>query len=249
MNGEYLTPAQVAAANAKAVPKIAADAIPADRSTFIRQTYLHVAGAIGTFTILEFLLFQTGIPEAMLSGLQSVPYSWLAVLAAFGGVGWLASRVASANVSRRLQYAALGAYVLAETVIFMPLLLVASSIGGASVISSAALLTLMLVTGLTVAVFATGADFSWMQPVLCIGGFVALGVIVASMFLGFTLGVLFSAVMVLFAAGCILFDTSNVLHHYRTDQYVGASLELFASIALLFWYVLRIVMSLTSSDD
>ena len=30
----------------------------------------------------------------------------------------------------------------------------------------------------------------------------------------------------------------------RTDQHVGAALELFASVALLFWYVLRLLMSL-----
>jgi FtsH-binding integral membrane protein len=38
------------------------------------------------------------------------------------------------------------------------------------------------------------------------------------------------------------------LHHYRTDQYVAASLALFASVALLFWYILRIMISLNSRD-
>jgi FtsH-binding integral membrane protein len=50
--------------------------------------------------------------------------------------------------------------------------------------------------------------------------------------------------MILLASGYILYDTSNVLHHYRTDQYVAASLALFAAVALLFWYVLRLLMEL-----
>ncbi|HCN07761.1 MAG TPA: permease, partial [Lentisphaeria bacterium] len=42
----------------------------------------------------------------------------------------------------------------------------------------------------------------------------------------------------------ILYTTSKVLHDYGPSQYVGAALELFAAVALLFWYVLRIVMAL-----
>ncbi len=39
--------------------------------------------------------------------------------------------------------------------------------------------------------------------------------------------------MVVFASGYILYDTSNVLHHYRTEQYVAASLALFASVGIV----------------
>jgi FtsH-binding integral membrane protein len=33
-----------------------------------------------------------------------------------------------------------------------------------------------------------------------------------------------------------------VLHKYTSTQYVAASLEIFAAVALLFWYVLRLFM-------
>jgi len=49
--------------------------------------------------------------------------------------------------------------------------------------------------------------------------------------------------MVILAAGSILYNTSNIIHHYNTQQYVAASLSLFASVALLFWYLLQIFMS------
>ena len=60
---------------------------------------------------------------------------------------------------------------------------------------------------------------------------------------GFQLGLFFSVAMVAFAGAAILYDTSNVLHHYPEDRYVAASLQLFTSVALLFWYVLRIFLS------
>jgi FtsH-binding integral membrane protein len=59
---------------------------------------------------------------------------------------------------------------------------------------------------------------------------------------GFTLGMAFSYCMIALACGYILYDTSNVLHHYRTEQYVAAALALFAAVMLLFWYVLRILL-------
>jgi len=73
--------------------------------------------------------------------------------------------------------------------------------------------------------------------------------IVCSIFFGgFNLGVWFSGAMVGLASGYILYDTSNVMHHYRTDQHVAASLALFASVALLFWYILQLLMQFSSSD-
>jgi FtsH-binding integral membrane protein len=49
--------------------------------------------------------------------------------------------------------------------------------------------------------------------------------------------------MIGLAGAAVLYDTSNILHHYPKDKYVAASLALFASIAMMFWYVLRLFMS------
>ena len=86
-------------------------------------------------------------------------------------------------------------------------------------------------------------DFSFLAPILAIGGFAALGFIVASAFFGFSLGSVFAFVMVAFAGTAILYETSNVLHRFNTNQHVAASLTLFASVALLFWYILSIFSS------
>jgi hypothetical protein len=77
-----------------------------------------------------------------------------------------------------------------------------------------------------------------------VGGFVALGLIIAGSVFGFNLGLAFSGGMILLASGAILYDTSKVLHHYPEDAHVGAALEIFASIALLFWYVLQFIISM-----
>jgi FtsH-binding integral membrane protein len=141
-----------------------------------------------------------------------------------------------------VQYAGLSLYVVAEAWIFLPMLMVANSMEN-GVIGKAAVVTSALVLGLTVIAFTTRKDFTFLGGFLKIGGMVALGAIVASFFLPITLGFWFSVLMVLFAAGSILHSTSNIMYHYRTTQYVAASLSLFASVALLFWYVLRLFMS------
>src|SRR5439155_20055003 len=104
-------------------------------------------------------------------------------------------------------------------------------------------LPLCMFAGLTAVVFFTRNDYSYLGPILWMGGLLLLGVAIAGAIFGFHLGLLFCFAGVALACGFILYDTSNVLHHFRTDQHVAASLELFASVALLFWYVLRIVMS------
>lgn len=48
--------------------------------------------------------------------------------------------------------------------------------------------------------------------------------------------------MVGFAGAAILYDTSNILREYPEDRYISAALQLFASVALMFWYVLRLFM-------
>jgi FtsH-binding integral membrane protein len=222
---------------------VAAAAPAADRAAFLQRTYAHLLGAVTAFVALEWLLLQApgidGVVRTMLGG----RFSWLIVLGAFMAVSWIADRWARSATSPAMQYLGLSLFVVAEAVIFLPLLYVAANFAGPLTIPVAGGMTLFVFGALTGIVFVWKADFSFLRGFLAIGGLVAMGVIVASILFGFNLGILFSAVMVVFASGAILYDTSNVLHHYRTDQHVSASLALFASVALLFWYLLRIVMA------
>ncbi len=218
---------------------------PSERAQFIQKTYLHLAGAIAAFILVEFFLFQTGLAELMFRLIAGSRFTWLAILGGFAILGWLSQSLAAKADSVGTQYAGLGIYVVAEAIIFAPILYIAVVFSDPSVLPTAAILTLGLFAGLTAIAFISKKDFSFLGGILTIVGFIALGLIVCSILFGFTLGLFFSVAMVIFAAGAILYGTSNVIHRYSTNQYVAASLELFASVALLFWYILQIVMSMS----
>lgn len=222
----------------------AANAAPEARASFIRKTYLHLAGAILAFILLETYLFMSGIANTIAATVLGGRLSWFLVLAAFMGVSFLASWWANHQTSKAMQYLGLALYVVAEAIIFVPLLFIVANFGGGGeVILKAGIVSIGLFLGITSVVFLTKSDFSFLGPILAIGGFVALGFIAASLLFGFSLGSLFAFIMVAFAGTAILYETSNVLHRYHTTQHVAASLTLFAAIALLFWYILSIFSS------
>lgn len=222
----------------------AAEASPAARVSFIRKTYLNLGGAVLAFIAIEALLLASPLAEPIVRIFLGGRMSWLIVLGAFMLVGWVAERWARSATSQTMQYLGLGLYVVAEAIIMVPLLYVAVHYTkDPNVIPTAGVLTGLVFTGLTGTVFLTRQDFSWLQPALAIAGFAALGLIVASLLFGFSLGVLFAAVMVVVAAGYILYYTSAVLHHYPIGAHVSAALALFAAVALLFWYLVQFLMN------
>jgi FtsH-binding integral membrane protein len=210
------------------------------RARFISRTYGHLFAAILGFTGIEVFLFTSGLAESIFNTM--IGTSWLLILGAFMIVGYLASWTAMRARSLSAQYAALGAYVVAEAIIFVPLLVIANS-KAPGTISSAAIVTLLGFAGLTAVAVATGKDFSFLRGFLMWGGIAAVLLIVASVIFGFQLGTIFSVAMVAFAGAAILFETSRILRSYPEDRYVSAALQLFASVALMFWYVLRLFMS------
>ncbi len=212
-----------------------------ERATFIMRTYIHLFSAILLFAGIEVVLYQTGLMQTIAEAFLGV--SWLLVLGGFMIVSWLASRAALTAESKATQYAALIGFVVAEALIFVPLLWIAFVSIGPGVINSAAWVTLLGFAGLTGVVYVTRKDFSFLGGILRWAGVVALVMIVAAVLFGFELRTFFSVGMIALAGGAILYDTSNILLHYPEDRYVGAALQLFASVALMFWYVLRLFMS------
>jgi hypothetical protein len=210
------------------------------RSGFLVKTYLHLYAAIVAFTLIEAFLFATGLARVI--ALAMLGTSWLLVLGGFVIVSWIASHVAHRTESLPAQYMALSLYVVAEAIVFVPMLFVAEYYAPGA-IGSAALLTLVGFGLLTAMVFWTRQDLSFLGGMLRWAFGIALMLIVAATVFGFSLGSLFSVAMVGLAGVAILHDTSKVLHHYPEDRYVGASMELFASVALMFWYVLRLFLS------
>jgi FtsH-binding integral membrane protein len=221
-----------------------------DRVVFLRKTYGHLGVALLAFAAITGGMMRFA-PETSLKfsawALRG-SWNWLLVLGAFMFVGWLAERLAMSETSRGLQYVGLGIFVVAEAMILQPILWYTLARFGASdfyaIITQATVITLTIFIGLTLTVFLTKKDFSFLRGALTVCTFAALGVIIASLAFGFTLGAFFAGLMILLMSGYILFQTSVIMKEFPPTAYVAAALMLFSTIATLFWYVLRLLMSL-----
>jgi uncharacterized protein len=216
-----------------------AEASVESRANFIWKCYAHVIGGILAFAAVEAYLISSGIAYQLAPVLLK---AWLLTLGAFMLVGWGASHVAHRLTSKPAQYAAYAVFIVAEAVIFSPLILLAAT-KAPEVLDSAIGVTVIGCLGLIAVAMITRKDFSFLRGILMWGFFLALGAIAGGILFGFQLGTWFSVAMIGFAGAAVLYDTSNILHHYPEDRYVAASMALFASIALMFWYVLQLFLS------
>ncbi|MBC2844311.1 Bax inhibitor-1/YccA family protein [Winogradskyella flava] len=215
-----------------------------ERAAFYRKTYSHVAGGVLVFILFEYLLLQSDtIINFMLSMTEG--YKWLLMLGGFMLATNYAESMAMRTTDKNKQYLAYGIYIFFEALIFVPLIYIAAVYmdSGPEILNQAAIVTLALFTGLSAVVLLTKKDFSFLKTGLAIGFFVAIGLIIAGTLFGFNLGLWFSVGMCLLAGGSILYQTSNMVNQYGVEDYIPAALGLFASLMLLFWYVLRIFMS------
>ena len=210
------------------------------RYRFVRQTYLHLLGAIVAFVALSVGFRLSGFASWFEARLQGIP--WLLILGAFVLVAWMARKTARRARKRPIQYLALGVYVLAEALLFVPLLIRAeASVPGVTRI--AAFATVGAVVLLTALAMLWPEDLSRkrsLRVLLRWGSGCALLLIVCALLFDFHLGVWFSIAMVALGGGAVLSDSSGVLRGYRRRGHVAAALALFASIGLLFWYTLRL---------
>jgi uncharacterized protein len=245
-----------------------------DRVEFLRKTYTHLGVALIAFAAITggMLKFMPATSLKFSRWAFSGSWNWLLVLGLFMLVGYVAEKLARSETSRGLQYVGLGIAVVAEALLLQPMIWIlilrfggvdmlreALSVNAAgdivvtgavlsgqagSILTQAVVITLAIFVGLTATVFITRKDFSFMRGALAIATFGALGVILASVIFGFSLGALFSGAMILLMAGYILYQTSLVMSYFPPSGYVAASLMLFSTIATLFWYVLRLLMEL-----
>ena len=172
-------------------------------------------------------------------------YKWLLMLGGFMFATNYAEGMALRTSDKNRQYLAYGIYIFFEALIFVPMIYMAAYYmeSGPEILNQAAIVTLALFTGLSATVLMTKTDFSFLKTGLTIGFFIAIGLIVAGTLFGFNLGLWFSVGMCLLAGGSILYQTSNLVNKYGVEDYIPAALGLFASLMLLFWYILRIFMS------
>ena len=236
-----------------------------DRVTFLRRTY----GLLGV-SLVAFAAVTAGVMKFATQ--SSYTYStwafrgglmnWLIVLGLFMVVGHLAQRLAQSPTSRGVQLVGLGIAVVAQSLLLQPVLwelirkfgnraelrsgVLLSGHSGAILMQSV-VITLAIFVGLTLSVFISKKDFSFLRGALTVCTFGALGVILGSWLFGFSLGALFCGAIIILMSGYILYETTLVMSHFPPSAFVAAALMLFSTIATLFWYVLQLLISLRNN--
>jgi FtsH-binding integral membrane protein len=215
------------------------------RGEFVIRVYQHLLAAVVAFVAFEALLFNLGLAEPLYDLVFGSSGTWLLVLGGFMIVSWLATSAAHDILNPSRQYLGLFGLAAAEALIFAPFLYWIfndpSRASGATTVGAAAVITAMGFAGLSAVAFTTRRDLSFLRPMLMWGGICALVLIFAALLFGLDLGVWFSLGMIALAGASILYQTQTMLRRYPSEAYVGAAVQLFASVMLLFWYVLRLV--------
>ena len=216
------------------------------RSDFVVRVYQHLVLAVLAFAVVEGVFLRFGVAEALFDLVAGSGVAWMLVLGGFMLVSWLATTAAHDVLNPSRQYGGLFALVVAEALIFAPFMhfLFRVQGDGASTVWAAAAITAAGFAGLSAVAYTTRKDLSFLRPILLWGGVCALVLIAAALLFGMDLGVWFSVAMIALAGGSILYQTQTVMRNYPAEAYVGAAVQLFASVMLLFWYVLRLLSQL-----
>lgn len=221
----------------------AVDAHLQERLAFLRRVYIHVFGAILLLVGLEFLYFSTPLAGSIMMMFGSM--WWLGLIGVLAAC-WFAQKLAYSGASAAAQYSGLGIYVLAESIFLVPALAFAM-FRDPNILGKAAFMTFAITGALTLVVVLSRKDFSFLRNVLWVAGISLFAIGIASMFMGFSLGLVFSGAVVALMCGYILYETSLIMNHLPTTAHVAGALMIFGSMAELFRHLLYILSFL--SDD
>jgi uncharacterized protein len=214
---------------------------PDVRARFMRRVYARLMVGIAAFIAIEAWMFSAAsdfLAYDIANALAS--RSWLLVLGGFMIVSWLGSSFAWKASSQAAQYGGFALMIGVYAIIFtLPLAIANEQFPG--VISTAATVSLLGFAGLSGIALTTSKDFSFLRSILLWGGVLALIAIVGAVIFNFELGSFFAVAMIGLAGGFILYDTQKIYQSYPPDREVAAAMSLFASVALLFWYVLQLL--------
>ncbi len=236
----------------RVIPGAVATLGVSDRVAFLRKAYGLLGIALIGWAAATAIFFRyfTETSWKWSKWALSGSWNWLAVIGLLMVSGMVAQWLARSEKSRGIQLVGLGVEVGAWTFLMQPMLWILfikfKPAGAQAILAQGTLTTLVIFAGLTATVFITKKDFSFLRGVITVGMFAALGVILASMLFGFTLGLVFIGLMIGLMSLKILYDTSMMMNYFPPTHYVSAALMLFATVATLFWYVIQLFMRLRS---
>ncbi|MFT4515089.1 MAG: FtsH-binding integral membrane protein [Planctomycetota bacterium] len=224
---------------------VAAFAAASERAGFLKKVYgllfLGVLGFAATLWAAGNVPLVNGWAMSMGRLIWGNSYGWLIYAGIFYGGSMLVHSLAEQRPIGTFAYA--GWVVLLGLLVAPIVLFVSDKEGGLAIINQASALTAIVFGVLTVYVLYTGKDFSWMRGILfmaCIALFVTA---ILGWFMGFSLGLWFSAAIVLLCAGYILYDTSLILNRLPTSMPMTGAILLFTDVVLLFKHLLYLLSS------
>jgi modulator of FtsH protease len=214
-------------------PRTAAEASVSERLGFIRKVYALFFVAILFAVGGVFVGFNS--PGLMMA---IVEHYWITLILLIGGViGTAAVRhVPGVNL------AAFFGFTTFTGVMISPLLFYVSKTNPASILQ-AGVLTVGIFGGLTAYVFISKKDFSFLRGMVWVGLIVVvLGgllnmLIIGSSGLSFALA---AAALILFS-GFVLYDTSNIIRRYPTNEYIAGAMDLYLDAFNIFLALIRIL--------
>ena len=206
----------------------AASVTTSDRLVFIKKVYSLLAMSMGTAAIGAYLgsgpLLLLVAPNMMLFFILQIALIFFASFAA---------RKPGLNMVALFSFTTVSGLTLG------PLLYQV----GPSIAAEAFALTAITFAGLSMYVVYSKKDFSFMSGflmtgliVLVVGGLLNMFFIQSGM-----MHFVMSGASVLLFSGFILYDTSNILRYYGTDEYVSATLALYLDVLNLFIALLSIL--------
>ena len=206
----------------------AASVTTTDRLVFIKKVYSLLAMSMGTAAIGAYLgsgpLLLLVAPNMMLFFILQIALIFFASFAA---------RKPGLNMVALFSFTTVSGLTLG------PLLYQV----GPSIAAEAFALTAITFAGLSMYVVVSKKDFSFMSGflmtgliVLVVGGLLNMFFIQSGM-----MHFVMSGASVLLFSGFILYDTSNILRYYGTDEYVSATLALYLDVLNLFIALLSIL--------
>jgi uncharacterized protein len=208
--------------------------------SFLKKVYINFIYGLMAFIAFAALFAYLQVPKFLLGLLNS---GWIAVIGLIIfliATYWLFN-VLQTSSNRLLQYVGLFGYAMVESLIFSPLLYIASTVG---ILIPVIVITVITFGILTAIVFMSGINFSFLKNFLILGSIVSLIFLIVSAIVGFNLTILFTTFMLILSAGWILYDTSNIANEYTDGQEVAAAGQLLASVLLLFWYIIRFLLEI-----
>lgn len=211
----------------------AAEAGVSERLGFIRKVYSLFF--VATLFAIGGVMIGFAVPDVMIMIAQ---HPFITLMLMMGGViGAQAVRhVPGVNLAAFFGFTTFTGVVISPFIYYV-------SITNPSSIFQAGVLTVGIFGGLTVYAFLSKRDFSFMRGMLFVGLIVVvLAGLLNMLAVGSTgLGFAIACAALLLFSGYVLYDTSNIIRRYPTNEYIAGAMDLYLDAFNIFLALLRIL--------